>query len=139
MWLMHGTTRARAERIVQHGPDVCFVEPAGMGVAENFSFTAEGAPSAVGDSAAYARGKAAAFPDELGAAIVVVEVPAELVRMAVVEHLALFGGLIEYNDEADANELVAYSGGVVQFDKGPSLDRLLAMWGSLAKEIRGVR
>ena len=138
MWLLHGTTRARAEGVVQHGPDIHFVEPGGLGIAENFSFTAEGKPSAVGDSLAYARGKATAFPNELGPAIVAVDVPDDVVRMAAVEHLSLYAGFIEYDEGADVGELVALCGGVVQFDPGPALDSLLARWGSLVKEIRGV-
>jgi hypothetical protein len=138
MWLLHGTTRARAERIVQHGPDVHFVEPTGIGIAENFSFTAEGTPSAVGDSLTYARGKAVAFPNEHGPAVVAVDVPEEVVRMAAVEHLSLFEGLIEYDEGADMGELVALCGGVIQFDPGSALDSLLARWAALVKEIRGV-
>lgn len=137
MWLLHGTTFARAESIVQHGPDVGFVEPGGTGVAENFSFTVEGTPSDLGDSVAYARAKAA-FPSERGPAVVVVDVPDEVVRRAAIEHLSLFGGLIEYDEMAEVGELVALCGGVVPFDPGPALDRLLATWGALAKEIRGV-
>jgi hypothetical protein len=49
MWLLHGTTRTRAESIVQHGPNVAFVEPGGQGIAENFSFTAADTTSAVGE------------------------------------------------------------------------------------------
>lgn len=138
MWLLHGTTRTRAERIIQHGPDVHFVEPGGVGIAGNFSFTAEGTLSAVGDSPTYARGKAVAFPNELGPAIVAVDVPEEVVRSAVVEHLSLFGELIEYDEGAEVGELVALCGGVVQFDPGSALDSLLAKWAALAKEIRGV-
>ena len=138
MWLVHGTTRLRAESIVLHGPDVNFVEPRGRGIAENFSFTAEGTPSAVGDSVDYARGKAIAFPNELGPAVVAVDVPNDVVRMAAVEHLSLYAGFIEYDEGADVRKLVALCGGVVQFDPGPALDSLLAKWGSLAKEIRGV-
>lgn len=138
MWLLHGTTLARAERIVQHGPDVGFVEPGGTGVAENFLFTAEGTPSDLGDSVTYARAKAAAFPNERGPAVVAVDVPDEVVRMAAVEHLSLFEGLIEYDETAELSDLVALCGGVVQFDPGPALERLLGLWGALAKEIRGV-
>jgi hypothetical protein len=138
MWLLHGTTRARAESIVQRGPDVTFVEPGGRGIAENFSFTAEGIPSAVGDCLAYARGKATAFPNELGSAVVAVDVPDDVVRMAAIEHLSLYAGLVEYDEGADVGELLALCGGVVQFDPGPALDSLLARWGSLVKEIRGV-
>jgi hypothetical protein len=46
--------------------------------------------------------------------------------------------LIEYDEGANVRELVALCGGVVQFDPGPALDSLLARWGSLVKEIRGV-
>jgi hypothetical protein len=138
MWLLHGTTHARAERIDQHGPDVNFVEPGGGCIAENFSFTVEGTVPAVGDSLTYARGKAAAFPNERGAAIIAVDVPEEVVRMAALEHLSLFAGLIEYDEGAEVAELVALCGGVIQFDPGPALNSLLATWGVLAKEIRGV-
>lgn len=137
MWLLHGTTLARAESIVQRGPDIHFVEPGGT-VAENFSFTVEGHTSAVGDSLTYARGKAVAFPHERGPAVVSVDVPEEVVRIAAVEHLALFGDLIVYDEEADLSELVALCGGVIQFDAGAALDALLSLWGSLVKEIRGV-
>ena len=138
MWLLHGTTLARAEGIVRHGPDVRFVEPGGIGVAENFSFTAEGTPSALGTSLAYAQGKAAAFPNERGPAVVAIDVPEDVVRAATVEHLSLFAGLIEYDDGVDVGALVALCGGVIQFDPGPALNSLLAMWATLAKEIRGV-
>lgn len=138
MWLLHGTTRARAEDIVQHGPNVNFVEPGGRGIAENFSFAAEGSPSAVGDPLAYARGKAVAFPNEFGPVVVAVDVPDDVVRMAAVEHLSLFAGLIEYDEGADLSQLVTLCGGVIQFDPGPALESLLTMWGSLTKEIRGV-
>jgi hypothetical protein len=137
MWLLHGTTRARAESIIQHGPDLQFVEPGGGTTTENFSFTAEGTPSAVGESVTYARGKATAFPNEHGAAVVAVDVPEELVRRAAVEHLSLFAGLVEYDEGADVVDLVVLCGGVIQFDPGPALDSLLAGWGGFAKEIRG--
>ena len=54
------------------------------------------------------------------------------------EHLALFEGLIEYDEGASVDVLVALCGGVIQFDPGAALDSLLAGWGALAKEIRGV-
>ena len=138
MWLLHGTTAARAERIVTRGADLTFREPGGGGAAENFSFTAEGTPSDLGDSATYALGKAAAFPSERGPAVVAVDVPNEVVRAAVLEHLSLFGGFVEYDKGAELVELVGLCGGVVQFDPGPALGRLLALWPTLAKEIRGV-
>jgi hypothetical protein len=60
------------------------------------------------------------------------------VRLAVIEHLSLFGELIEYDEGTDVRKLVALCGGVIQFDPGPALDSLIAKWGSLVKEIRGV-
>ena len=138
MWLLHGTTLARAEWIAQHGPDVNFVEPGGVGIAENFSFTTEGTPSALGASVAYALGKATGFPNERGPAVVVVNVPEELVRSAALEHLSLFEGLIEYDEAGHLDELVTLCGGVIQFDPGPALNRLIERWGTLVKEIRGL-
>jgi hypothetical protein len=138
MWLLHGTTQARAERILQRGPDVRFVEPDGVRIAENFSFTVEGSPSAMGDSLTYARGKAVAFPTERGPVIVAVDVPEEIVRLAATEHLSLFAGLIVYNPNAVISELIDLCGGAIQFDPGPALENLLLVWAELAKEIRGV-
>lgn len=138
MWLLHGTTLARAESIDLHGPDLRFVEPEMSVIAHNFSFTAEGIPSAIGDAYSYARGKSAAFPNERGPAVIAVDVHERTVRLAAVEHLSLFRGLIEYDDEANVAELVALCGGVIQFDPGPAIDELLATWETLAKEIRGV-
>ncbi len=138
MRLLHGTTLARAESIIQHGPDVNFVEPGGVCNAENFSFTTEGNPSALGESVAYAINKAILFPNERGPAVVVVDVPDDVVRSAVLEHLSLYKGIILYDEAADLNELVAHCGGFVQFDPGPSLNSLLSIWAVLVKEIRGV-
>lgn len=138
MWLLHGTTRARAERILQQGPDVNFVEPGDTRGAENFTFTVEGTRSDLGASVVYALGKAAEFTNERGPAVVLVDVPDDIVRHATLEHLALFEGIISYNIADGLNDLVALCGGVVQFDPGPILDNLLAMWATLAKEIRGV-
>ncbi len=138
MWLLHGTTLARAEQIILRGPDVDYIEPGGFGTAENFSFTAEGTQSALGDSVTYAQGKSLAFPNEHGPAIVAVNVPEEIVRAAVLEHLSLFADLIEYDEHDELDELVALCGGVVQFDSGSALDDLLAQWAALKKEIRGV-
>lgn len=138
MWLLHGTTRDRAERILQYGPDVHFVEPEGMTTAGNISFTIEGMESVVGESVTYARGKAVAFPNERGPSVIAIDVPDEIVRMAAVEHLSLFGGLIVYNEGADLRDLAALCGGVIQFDSGPALDHLLSQWSTYVKVIRGV-
>jgi hypothetical protein len=66
MWLLHGTTRHRAEAIFQSGPDIAFIEPGGDSIAENFSTCAEGWVSALGQSEEYARNKRRAFPSEGG-------------------------------------------------------------------------
>ena len=99
MWLTHGKTSSRAERIVAHGTDGHFAEPGGIGVAENFCFAAEGVISAVGDSVTYPQSKAAGFPNERGPAILPVDVTEEVVRMAAVEDLSLFGDLIQYDQD----------------------------------------
>lgn len=140
MWLLHGTTRLRAERILRYGPDVTFVEPGGIDIAGNFSFSIEGERSAIGDARAYACGKGATFPNELGAAIVAADVPEEIVWLAAREHLSPFieMGVIEYDEFRGDEEFVRLCGGVIQFDPGPALGQLMEQWASLAKEIRGV-
>lgn len=138
MCLLHGTTRARAESIVQYGPNLRFVEPGSTGIAESFSFTVEGAASDLGASVAYAVGKANGFPTEGGAAVLVVDVPDDVVRAAALEHLSLFDGIVEYDASAELGALVALCGGVIQFDPGPVFNRLTGMCNALAKEIRGV-
>ena len=42
--LLHGTTRQRAERIIQQGPDPSFQEPGGRDVSEEFSMNLEIGP-----------------------------------------------------------------------------------------------
>src|SRR6202035_463005 len=98
--LLHGTTRHRAEQIMVQGPDPEFNEPGGGRRAEGFSTCLEVGPFPLGTPEAYARRKALLFPNEGGPAIVMVDVPDDLIALAV--------------DEV----CFPLSQGVVQFDEG---------------------
>ena len=65
----------------------------------------------------YARGKATAFPNEGGPAILAVDVPDEIIALAL--------------DEI----YFPLSQGVVQFNEGAGLNELRAAWSTLAKQI----
>ncbi len=117
MWLLHGTTRLRAEQIVRAGPNPRFQEPGGHAFADGFSMTLEAGPFPFGMPWEYARGKAREFPAEGGPVILAVDVPDEIVRRAV-------------------NEWFPLDQGLVQFDIGAGLEELAAAWPTLAKEIR---
>jgi hypothetical protein len=104
-----------------HGPDPDFVEPGGGGTrAEGFSTCLQSGPFPLGTPEEYARRKAAAFPDEGGPAILSVDVPDEVIALAV--------------DEA----YFPLSQGVVQFDEGAGLEELRAAWATLPKQIIAV-
>ena len=120
MILLHGTTRARAEQILQHGPNPQFQEPGGQAWEDGFSMNLEAGPFLFGTPADYARGKAREFPDEGGPVILAVDVPDAIIQRAV-------------------NDWFPLSQGVVQFDPGSGLEELVAAWGTLAKEIRSVQ
>jgi len=115
--LLHGTTRHRAEQIVAHGPDPDFIEPGGGPRAEGFSTCLQFGPFPLGTPEEYARRKAAGFPNEGGPAIVVVDVPDDIIAVAV--------------DEV----YFPLSQGVVQFDEGAGLEELRAGWPTLSKHI----
>lgn len=119
MMLLHGTTRVRAEQILQHGPNPRFQEPGGPTSDDGFSMNVEAGPFLFGTPADYARGKAEQFPDEGGPVILAVDVPDEIVQRAV-------------------NEWFPLSQGLVQFDIGAGLEELVAVWSTLAKEIRSL-
>ncbi len=119
MILLHGTTQVRAEQIVRDGPNAHFLEPGGKERAEGFSMNVEDGPFLFGNPVDYARSKAGQFPDEGGAAILVVDVPDIIVQKA-------------------ANDWFPLSQGLVQFDPGGGLEELVATWPSLLKEIRAV-
>ncbi len=117
MVLLHGTTRARAERILHHGPDPVFQEPGGLAWEDGFSMNVEAGPFLFGWPEDYARGKASRFPDEGGPVILAVDVPDEIVQGA-------------------ASDWFPISQGLVQFDPGAGLEELIAAWPGLPKEIR---
>ena len=119
MILLHGTTRRRAESIMQNGPDPRFREPGGLATNDGFSTCVEGGPTPFGVPSDYAKGKAMQFPNEGGAAILTVDVPSDVIAFAV-------------------NEWFPLSQGLVQFDVGNGLEELLSAWPFLVKEIRDV-
>lgn len=119
MILLHGTTRDRAERIREHGPDPRFREPGGEVGEDGFSMNVEGGPFLFGKPDEYARSKARQFPDEGGPAILVVDVPDEIVTRA-------------------ANDWLPLSQGLVQFDLGAGLEELIVAWPALSREIRAI-
>src|SRR5262245_5063137 len=81
--LWHGTTRRRAEAILKNGPDPNFREPGGLDKAGEFATAPAEGPFPVATPPAYALGKANLFPDEGGSVILDVEVPPEIVAVAV--------------------------------------------------------
>ncbi len=121
MILLHGTTRRRAERIIELGPDPRFREPGGQATDDGFSLNLETGPFHFGIPDDYARGKAEEFSDEGGAVILVLEVPDEIVQTAITEWLPL-------------------SQGLVQFDPGSGLEELKTAWSRIASsaQIRSI-
>jgi hypothetical protein len=117
VFVLHGTTRRRAEKIMANGPDPVFVEPGGKLPADGFSTCLEKGPFPLGTPEQYARGKSAAFPGEGGPAILKVAVPEDIIRLA--------------TDPV----FFPLSQGVVQFDQSAGLDELRAAWPSLEKEV----
>lgn len=109
--LWHGTTRQRAEAILRHGPNRNFREPGGFDKAEGFSTAPPHGPYLYGDPQQVASGKAALFPDEGGPAILEIEIPEEIVALAI-------------------NEITE-----VRFQPGYGLEELLAAWPVLPKRI----
>jgi hypothetical protein len=119
MILLHGTTRHRAEQILEHGPNPRFHEPGGQGTDDGFSMNLESGPFLFGRVEDYALGKARVFPNEGGPVILAVDVPNEVVFKAV-------------------NDWFPLDQGLVQFDSGAGLEALQAVWSTLAKEIRSL-
>ncbi len=83
--LLHGTTRQRAEHLLTHGPDRDYIESGGGSRAEAFSTCLEQGPFPLGTPEEYARRKAAKFPNEGGPVILAVDVPDEIIALAVDE------------------------------------------------------
>ena len=111
--LLHGTTRLRADRIAVDGPDPTLLGP------EGFSTYLAHGPFLFGTPQEYACGKAAAFPNEGGAAILAMDVPDDIIALAVDVYFPL-------------------SQGLVQFDAGAGLTELRAAWSTLWTEVRPV-
>ena len=111
--LLHGTTRRRADQIVANGPN-----PSLHG-SSDFSTYLEAGPFHFGTPEQYACAKAAAFPNEGGAAILAVDVPDDIVALAIDQFFPLSQGLI-------------------QFDAGKGLAELRIAWPTLWKGIRPV-
>jgi hypothetical protein len=119
--LFHGTTFWRAQQILGGGPDPNFVEPGGTTPAENFSACLPFGPFECTDTPEqYAWGKSRTAiregRDEGGPAILIVDVPDDIIALAVDAWFPLTQGF-------------------VQFDRGPSLTALLAAWPRLEKRI----
>jgi hypothetical protein len=108
--LRHGTTRRRAEAILLGGPDPNFVEPGGPRPAEGFSAVDTIGPFPFGTAEQYAAGKARAFPNEGGPAILEVEVPEDIAALADL-------------------------GGEYRFEPGYGLEELLQAWPQLTKRV----
>ncbi len=98
------------------GPDPDFVEMPGRSRADGFSTCLEHGPFPLGRPEDYARGKATAFPSEGGPCILRMDVPDDIVDLAIDEFFPL-------------------SQGVVQFDAGSGLEELIAAWSRLSKWI----
>lgn len=115
--LLHGTTRHRAEQILLRGPDANFTEPGSETKAENFSTCLESGPFPLRTPQDYARLKGAGFPSEGGAVILIMDVPDEIIALAV------------------DDSYLPLSQGVVQFDKGCGFEELLSAWSTIPKQI----
>lgn len=116
--LLHGTTRHRAERLLTVGPDPDFIEPGEGARAEGFSTCLESGPFPLGTPVEYARRKATGFPSEGGPVILAIDVPDEVIALAMDE------------------EYFPLTQGIVQFDEGAGLEELRAVWSTLSKQLR---
>jgi hypothetical protein len=118
-FLLHGTTRERAERILAFGPDPNFKEPHDDQRAEAFWTCLPSGPFPYGRPDDYARRKSALFPDEGGPVILIVDVPDDLIVLT---------------DQA----LHPLRWGTVAFEEGHGLEELVAAWPTIPKQIQAV-
>lgn len=120
--LHHGTTLKRARAIEANGPDPNYCEPGSnpLPTAEGFSAAiADGRSCSTGTPEVVARHKAALFPDELGPAILEVQVPARIMALLFADPLA--AGLAR--------------GGELRFEPESGLSELRAEWHNLTKRV----
>jgi hypothetical protein len=115
--LLHGTTRLRAEQIVATRPDPDAVEPSNEPKA--FFCYRESCDYDVGTPEQYARDKAALFPDEGGPVILAVDVPDDIVALAL-------------------DWFYTWEQGIIPFGHQTGLEELQNAWALLVKEIREV-
>jgi hypothetical protein len=119
--LFHGTTLGRVRQILATGPNPDFIEPGGNMPTENFSGCLPFGPFECTERPEeYAWGKARAAAregrDEGGPAILIVDIPDDIIALAVDAWFPL-------------------SQGFVQFDRGPNLEALLTAWPGLEKRV----
>jgi hypothetical protein len=81
------------------------MEPGGRLRAEAFSTYVASGPFILGTPDEYACRKAAAFPEEGGAAILAIEVPDDIISLAVTEYFPLTQGLVQFGEGAGLEEL----------------------------------
>jgi hypothetical protein len=107
--LWHGTTRLRAEHLLQNGPDPKLV--VGGDTVEGLSTALPHGPYPLGDPRDYALGKARLFPQEGGPAILEIDVPESIAALAL------------------------HPDGEVWFGVGFGLEKLLAIWPRITKRV----
>ena len=107
--------------ILADGPNVDYIEPGGRVPANEFSTLLEDARTdIVGSAGEYAIKKAKNFPAERGPAVLVIDVPDEIVDLAFDQYLPRAQGLAQFDLEGEA------------------LRRLLEAWDGLTKYIRKI-
>jgi hypothetical protein len=120
--LHHGTTRDRAERLIQTGPNPWYVEPGGTRGTEagGFSTVESGATDrGLALPEEYARRKDKNFPTEGGPVILELDVPVEVVQVVYDDPIGRL--------TAETNE--------IRFEPGSGLEELLRVWPSLPKRV----
>jgi hypothetical protein len=122
--LRHGTTRKRAEAILEKGPDPHFREPGSQEAAGSFWTTPAASRFGIGDPHVCARGKAMLFSNEGGPAILEFELEDELWKniASTVQAWKEIHKAINWKD-------------AIEFDFGHGLEQLLEAWPRLVKRI----
>jgi hypothetical protein len=111
--LFHGTTLFHAELIVANGPDLAFVKPVAQAF---FACYAHGPFAASGSPETYACLASRNNREHRGPAILVFDVPAYIVNMAIDDYFPRRAGF-------------------VAFEEGPKLIALQVAWANLKKRI----